>query len=156
MTPTPTKFPSYSNYLGTLHPLKLGSSLSLLNEWMKCILQKGFSNFQRQALTTQTQKSIFLQLNFQNFRNLLFTQLLAVKILLLLSIEPIFFHLLLSRLLSALNCVPAVLGAVILHQRSADYFHLVSLVRKRFWHAFTPSFPCINMRAMEKLQTVNK
>lgn len=30
----------------------------------------------------------------------------------------------------ALNCVPAGLGAVILHQRSADYFHLVSLVRK--------------------------
>lgn len=56
----------------------------------------------------------------------------------------------------ALNCVPAVLGAVILHQRSADYFHLVSLVRKWFWHALTPCFLGINMRAMEKLQTVNK
>lgn len=56
----------------------------------------------------------------------------------------------------ALNCVPAGLGAVILHQRSADYFHLVSLVRKWFWHALTPCLLGINMRAMEKLQTVNK
>ena len=56
----------------------------------------------------------------------------------------------------ALNCVPAVLGAVILHQHSADYFHLVSLVRKWFWHALTPCLLGINMRAMEKLQTVNK
>lgn len=56
----------------------------------------------------------------------------------------------------ALNCLPAVLGAVILHQHSADYFHLVSLVRKWFWHALTPCLLGINMRAMEKLQTVNK
>lgn len=97
-------------------------------------------------------------LNFQNFANLLSTQMLLVQILPLPSVGKIFFPFLLLLLLlpPALNSVPAVLGAVILHQRTADYFHLVSLVRKWFWHALTPCFLCINMRAMEKLQTVNK
>lgn len=47
MISTPTEFRSYPNYLSNSYPLELASSLCLLNEWMRGILQKGFNNFQR-------------------------------------------------------------------------------------------------------------